>query len=300
MNRQQNFAALLLLALILPGCTSVTKLATQAAQGSGVITEEQAESVNRSSEALEKTFEDITPEQEYFIGRAVAANILHNYTPVDNADANQYLNLLGQTLAMASDFPETFGGYHFLLLDSAEINAFAAPGGLILLTRGLLQCCKSEDALAAVLAHEIAHVQNKDGLRAIKRSRLTVALATVSVEAARNVGNERVQELASQFEAGIDDVVQTLVNKGYARSQEHAADADALILLRRVGYDPHALDAMLAEMDQRLAQGGPGFAKTHPSPEDRRIQIRGPLAGAPRNALAAARQERFVEAMRGL
>ncbi len=76
--------------------------------------------------------------------------------------------MLGQSLVIFSDRPETFGGYHFLLLDSNEINAFAAPGGLILVTRGMLQCCANEDELAAVLAHEIAHVEKKHGLTAIK------------------------------------------------------------------------------------------------------------------------------------
>ena len=97
-------------AVLMIGCGNIAKIGTQLGQGAGVITEEQAESINRTTDALEKTFEDITPEQEYYIGRAVAASILQTYAPLDDPAANAYLNRLGQTLAMASDRPETFGG----------------------------------------------------------------------------------------------------------------------------------------------------------------------------------------------
>jgi predicted Zn-dependent protease len=71
-------------------------------------------------------------------------------------------------------------------MDSPEINAFAAPGGLIFITRGMLRCCSGEKALAAVLAHEIAHVQGKDALRAIKRSRVTEAFTIIGGEAVKH------------------------------------------------------------------------------------------------------------------
>ena len=91
----------------------------------------QAGSAMKVATAFGKSFQDITPEQEHYIGRAVAANVLAVYPPKDDERLNYYVNTLGQTLAQASDRPETFGGYHFLVLDSPEINAFAAPGGLI-------------------------------------------------------------------------------------------------------------------------------------------------------------------------
>ena len=287
-------------AVLMIGCGNIAKIGTQLGQGAGVITEEQAESINRTTDALEKTFEDITPEQEYYIGRAVAASILQTYAPLDDPAANAYLNRLGQTLAMASDRPETFGGYHFLLLDSDEINAFAAPGGLILVSRGLVRCCRSEADLAAVLAHEIGHVQNKDGLRAIKKTRLTSALATLSVEAARTFGNEDVKELAAQFEGGIQDILTTLVNNGYSRELEFEADAAALRILDRVGYRPGALGTMLQEMDRRLEPGGFDFAKTHPKPQDRIAKLGAQPMNAPLALEPAARKARFADAVGGI
>ena len=276
--------------LALLRCSAVTQIGTQIGQGAGVITAEEGESIRRVSGAAIKSFEDLTPEQEYFIGRAVGATVLQTYTPLDDPGANEYLNLVGQTLAMASDRPATFGGYHFLLLDSDEINAFAAPGGLIFVTRGLVACCPNEDALAAVLAHEIGHVQNQDGLRAIKTSRWT-SLAAISLEEGfRNLGNEALKDVANEFSGCIDDIAQTLVVNGYARSQETAADAAAVTILQRVGYDPRALDTMLAEMDTRLKPDGPGFAKTHPSPQDRRSSVAPLLTGPVPAPAPAARQ----------
>lgn len=299
MSRRTTGLTVLAVAL-LAGCASVTKLGTQVAQDQGVITSDQAESINRTGDAIAKSFEDITPEQEYYIGRAVAADILETYRPWDAAAANAYVNALGQTLALASDRPETFAGYHFLLLDSAEINAFAAPGGLILVTRGLARCCASEDELAAVLAHEIAHVQNRDGLRAIKKSRLTTALATVTVETARQLGDQQLKDLTTQFEGGVQDITQTLVNSGYARGLEQEADQVAVIILKRLGYDSAALVRMLRTMDQRLTTGGPGFAKTHPSPRDRIQDVAGQATGTGAAVPTPARGQRFTEAMAGV
>jgi predicted Zn-dependent protease len=286
-------------ALAAAGCATVAKVGTQVAQGTGTITEDQATSINRTTDALDRTFRDITPEQEHYIGRAVAADLLRTWQPADAPACNIYLNELGQTLALASDRPETFGGWHMLLLDSDEINAFAAPGGLILVTRGLVRCCADEDELAAVLAHEIAHVQNRDGLKAIKKSRLTAALATIGVEAARQLGDAEIRDLADQLDGSVQDITQTLVNSGYARGLEHQADRDAVVILQRLGYDPAALVRMLDTMNGRVEAGGPGFARTHPSPRDRirEVQSEAPAGGSPANA---ERTRRFAAAMADL
>ena len=291
---------LLAAAALVAGCASMTQIGTQLGQGAGVITEDEATSINRAGAALAKTFEDITPEQEYYIGRAVAASILHGYAPLDDPGANAYVNALGQTLAMASDRPETFGGYHFLLLESDEINAFAAPGGLILVTRGMVACCAGEDELAAVRAHEIAHVQNRDGLAAIKKSRLTSSFTTIGIEAARSLGDEEMKQLAEDFEASIDDIAQTLVNNGYARGLEHQADRDAAAILARTGYDPEALVRMLGVMGEKWNPSGPGFMHTHPSPQDRVASVKGELPDVDAAPPTGARNRRFAEAVGGV
>ena len=290
-------SALLLLAALalqLGGCAA-TKLSTTIMQATGHISEEQAQSINRGSEALAKTFEDITPEQEHYIGRAVAATVLRDHPPASDPEANAYLNLLGQTLALASDRPETFDGYHFLLIESADINAFAAPGGLVLVTRGLLDCCESEAELAAVLAHEVAHVAGRHGLQAIKKGRLNSALAVLAVEGVKNFADEDLAELTEAYEGSILDITTTLVNRGYARELELEADAAALAILRRVGYPESALSTMLGRMGERLEPGGLDFAKTHPHPDERLEAIGG--GGAIPAEMVAARRDRFRRAL---
>ena len=282
----------------LAGCASVAKFATDVAEATGNINEEEAESLHRGIDAIDLTFKGITPEQEYYIGRAVAAQLLNDYKPLKDHKRNRYLNEIGQTLSMASDRPETFGGYHFLMLDTDEINAFAAPGGLILISRGMVDLCETEDELAAVLAHEVGHVVGKHGLRAIKNSRLTSALTILATEGARNFGGKDLKQLVTDYEGSIDDITSTLVVSGYSRGLEDEADVAAITILERVGYNPRALPRMLEEMKKRLKPDGPGFARTHPDPQDRVETINPTLAGKPDPVVPAVRQERFVWAVR--
>jgi predicted Zn-dependent protease len=276
---------------------SAADIATVVGQATGTITQTQAESIRKTTKAVARSAEDFTPEQEYYIGRTVGAVVLSKYKAYDNSRANAYVNLLGQTLAQASDLPSTFGGYHFLILDSDDINAFATPSGLIFVTRGLLRCCKSEDALAAVLAHEVGHVQLRHGMQAIEKARVTEALTTIAAESAKTLGSREVAELTRTFEGAIADITNTLINKGYARSQEYEADSAALTILKRVGYDPGGLTEMLTLMKRNLKPGGSDFAKTHPSPDDRIAHISASTAGYAAARLPAPRQTRFQKAM---
>ena len=292
--------SLLIAALFFSSCEtmqSAADIATVVGQATGTITPTQAESIRKTTKAVARSAEDFTPEQEYYIGRTVGAVVLSKYRAYDNSRANAYVNVLGQTLAQASDLPATFGGYHFLVLDSDDINAFATPSGLIFVTRGLLRCCKSEDALAAVLAHEVGHVQLRHGMQAIEKARVTEALTTIAAESAKTLGSREVAELTRTFEGAIADITNTLINKGYARSQEYEADQAALTILKRVGYDPGGLTEMLAMMKRNLKPGGADFAKTHPSPDDRIAQISASSAGYAAARPPAPRQARFQKAM---
>ncbi len=297
-------AACLIASLLAAGCESlgeISKVGTALGVATGTISQSQAAAINQSAQAVQKSFEDITPDQEYYIGRAVAASLLSTRTPYAEQKANEYLNLLGRSLALYSDRPETFGGYHFLLLDTDEINAFAAPGGLVLVSRGLLRCAKSEDTVAAILAHEIGHVAKEHGLQAIKTSRITTALTSVAITAAETAGTEEVAKLTSVFKDSINDITSTLVNSGYSRALEFEADRQALVILQRVGYDPRALEDMLKVMATKLKPGGLDFAKTHPDPRDRIAEIEKALAGtsavAAASAAAKARQARYKAAL---
>ncbi len=265
----------------------------------GVPVGDYAQSAVKGGAAVAKSMEDFTPEQEYYIGRAVTATLLRTYRPLNNQAAGDYVNTLGQSLALFSEMPLTYGGYHFQIVDSDEINAFAAPGGFILVTRGLIRCCPNETALAAVLAHEIAHVQHRDSLRAIKKSRVTEALGIIGGEAVKHAGGAELNQLTGIFADSVGDVMTTMVNNGYSRAYEFEADQAALAILDRAGYDPSGLALMLHGMNSRLVPGRADFARTHPAPSARI----GKLAGLNAAAMAKeplSRQTRFRKAVGSL
>ena len=231
---------------------------------------EKREAIAKAGGALRKGFSELTPEEEYYIGRAVAATILGKYKAVDDPAKTAYINYVGQALARHSTMPETFAGYHFLLISSDEVNAFAAPGGFVFVTTGLYSKLKNEEQLAAVLAHEISHVTLKHGLAAIKTANLTQAFTIIGTEAAKEYGGKELGQLTAAFENTIGDIVNQLVVNGYSRGQEYDADNEALKVASKAGYDPAGLTDFLGTLAALEGKGGgAGFFKTHPPAAER-------------------------------
>lgn len=283
---------------LLFGCKtmdSVTDITNNLSLGSGNYNTGQLNSLIKGGRAVAHSFESFTPEQEFYIGRTLGAHILEKYPAYDHPEANRYLNLLGQTISRFCDVPETFAGYHFLIQDSEEINAFAAPGGFIFVTRGLIKCCPTEDSLAAVLAHEIVHVQSKHGLQAIRQSRVTNAFAIIGVESAKHLGSRDLSRLTQTFGDTISDISTTMIKNGYSRTQEYEADKAAVGLLKRVGYQPTAMKDMLEQMSYRLEKGRADFSRTHPDPADRIQKISPLLPPAESTPHPAPRLTRFKQ-----
>ncbi|MDR1024230.1 MAG: M48 family metalloprotease [Treponema sp.] len=248
----------------------VVGMGAQIAGALGVIDTETAGAISRSSEAISRAAEEITPEQEYYIGRAVGANLLSRYRIWNgNAVLTRYLNEICNAIVINSPRPEIFNGYHLAILDSTEINAFATSGGHIFITRGLIACADSEDTLAAIIAHEIGHIQLQHGIKAIKNSRITQAIMITGTSAARTLGNDDLKELASVMDESVNEILSTLLEKGYSRDQEYDADTAAMSLMAAAGYDPSSLISMLRQLDRNLGSSGGGLAKTHPSPAQR-------------------------------
>ncbi|MBN1475038.1 MAG: M48 family metalloprotease [Syntrophaceae bacterium] len=282
--------------LLFCGCAAVetaTSVATDVAVQRGTITKEQATSIRTGTTAVARSLENFTPEQEYYIGRSVGAVVLTKYKALNDAKINSYVNLLGQTLALASGTPELFAGYHFLVLDSDDINAFATPGGHIFITRGLIRCCRTEDELAAVLAHEIGHIQMRHGINAIQKARMAEALTVLAREGVKTYGDEELIKLSNSFGDVISDITTTMINNGYSRTYEYQADAAAVTILRRAGYQPGALVNMLQVMSRQIKPGGSDFAKTHPSPQARIAELG---ISAQTAQIPNIRKDRFIKA----
>lgn len=255
----------------------------------------------RAGDAVAGAARGFSPEQEYYLGRGVSAVMLSRYRPIQNAPLNRYVNKVGLVLAGYSDRPSTFGGYHFLVLDTDEVNAFAAPGGYVFLTRGFLRLVPDEDALAAVLAHEIAHVVKGHGTAAISQAKVTAALTQLGKQAAASQGGEETQLLTETFGDSIKDVTDTLLTKGYSRSQEYDADEYAAVLLQRAGYDPAGLAAMLQALAGQSKNSSGGWFSTHPDAEKRAAEVKEdlPTATAAVTAGRTLRATRYQAAVRG-
>jgi len=234
---------------------------------------------------------EINDSEEYYVGRAVAARILGTSRLATDQQLTLYVNEVGQTVARKSTRPNTFKGYNFAVLDTTEVNAFACPGGIIFVTKGMVQTCASEDELAAVLAHEVAHVANKDGINSISKARWTEVLTTIGTETAKQYAGPGGQ-LVTLFEGSIDDVFKTIVVNGYSRGAEEAADTQAITTLRNAGYDPGALASLLNKM---MAKGetGAGIFKTHPPTADRLAKVKATAPAGTPDKMEEVRTKRF-------
>lgn len=285
----------------LTGC-SVVEQGAKILTDQGKIKESDRASIVKTSQALRSTFSEITDQEEYYIGRAVAALVLSRYKVYDDRGMTDYVNVLGKAVSYSSDRPETYGGYHFLILDSDEVNALAAPGGFVFITKGLLKRCKDEEMLAAVLAHEIGHVSAKHGLASIKKSRLVDTFKILGKEAATRYGSKELAELTGIFENVLGDIVESLVEKGYDRKYEYEADKLAVKFASGTGYDPNGLTRFLKTMVGGVSgASGKGWFKTHPSAEDRIGKVDSlirTMAKVPKTL--PVRTERFAKSVRGL
>lgn len=262
------------------------------------VPQEQVDLITKGVGAAAKAARPISDEEEYYVGRAVAARILASYPLARGQELADYVNAVGQTVALHSQRPQTYGGYHFAVVEGDEVNAFACPGGTIFVTRGMLRSVRSEDELAAVLAHEVAHVNHRHGISAITKARWTEALAIIGTEAAKAYGSRELAQLVTIFEGSIDDVFKTLVVTGYGKSQEYDADETALLYLARAGYDPQALHAFIRRQLESGKETG-GLLKSHPASSARVEKIRDAMPGGEADqGLIEARTRRFNAMLR--
>lgn len=204
--------------------------------------------------------------QEIELGSGIASNLLGAAPLVKNPETQQYVNRIGRWLAMQSERPDL--PWHFGVLDSPNVNAFAAPGGYIFVTRGLLQRMRSEDELAGVLAHEIAHVLRKHHLVAIQKAAKTGMMKDVLSMAASQGG--RGEGWTKVISAGTE-----LYARGLDKGDEFEADRMGVVLAARAGYDPYGLAAVLHTLDSLGAKDSSLalMFKTHPTPSARMLAL---------------------------
>ncbi|MCL2127361.1 MAG: M48 family metalloprotease [Treponema sp.] len=248
---------------------------------------------------MDKAFGDadknLTPEEEYFLGRAVAANILNLYKPQTQDTAlTGYLNRICRTLAINSSQPAVYNGFHVMVLDSGTFNAFATPGGHIYITRGLAEAAPSEDALAAIIAHEMAHVFLKHGVGIINSMEIVNEADIMAQQAAEFAGldKEKTQRVLG-FRNAVTGFFDTMVKSGYSKPQEYEADKAALALLASAGYYPGGLLDILKALQNAQRNQKEGLFSTHPSPAERIANIEREIARYRVNDTRSRRVPRF-------
>jgi len=202
----------------------------------------------------------ISDEEEIRLGRGVAARVIARFGIDYDRNATYYLNLLGTVLAQRSPRPDI--PYHFAVLNTDDVNAYACPGGYIFVTRGALKMVRDEAELAAVLAHEIGHVTGRHIVKALQHSEVMKAGADLAGEALAKGSGELFSQMV--------DVATDALFKGLKKEDEYDADARAVALLDRVGYDYPAMFDVLKLLDARRKAGqAKVLARTHPAPRDR-------------------------------
>lgn len=219
---------------------------------------------NKGQQAAEAS-RDMTEAEEIELGRGLTARVLGAAPLVDDPALQQYVNRVGMWLALQSERPAL--PWRFGVISSTEVNAFAMPGGTVLITSGLYDRLRDEGELAGVLGHEIAHVVEKHQLNAIKKAAGQSLIGDLAGEAAARSGNQAVQMFGDEvFNAGM-----TLFAKGLDKKDEYDADARGMVLAARGGYNPFGLVGVLQTLGASgSAQGGMSLMlSTHPTPQSR-------------------------------
>ena len=220
---------------------------------------------------LQEANRDFSTEEEVQLGNGITASFLGATRLHSDQNLQRYVNRVGKWVAMHSDRAEL--PWSFGVLDTDSINAFAMPGGAVLVSHGLVKRLQSESELAAVLAHEIAHVVKKHQLSAIQSSMNSDVLAGFGKEAAGRAVARRgdVMGLGGKAaNAGVDAVKNGVFLRPLDRGMEYDADRMAVVLATRSGYDPYGLVAVMQMLASQKGDGsGLSMFDTHPSPTDR-------------------------------
>jgi len=236
-----------------------------------------------------QALQPIGEEEEIVIGQSVALEAFSRFGgEYRNESLTQYLNLVGKTIAEVSDRPNLT--YHFAILNSQEQNAFAAPGGYIFVTIGLLKALKNEAELAGVLAHEVAHVTQKHMLETIRRGAILSSASEFTLTAM-----EKDPEMYANV---IDEISDTLFTKGLDKDLEYEADVYGIEFSYRAGYNPNGLRGYLKTLQAQKGHATSRFFTTHPPTEDRLSKIEITLAKYSDGATFSVLTKRFQQYMK--
>ena len=245
--------------------------------------------VKKTVEVARAANREFTEGEEADIGRVVAARVLATYPLAKDDKVQQYVTLVGNTVAAYSARPTL--EWHFAVIDTPIVNAFSAPGGFIFVTTGALKQMNSEAELAGVLGHEIAHVTQKHILKEIKRSNLMSASLSLAQESSAGA-----QWLNDDYAGKIGKIAyEKLFTTGLSRTDEAEADRIGFELTDASGYRAAEMLTFLASLEKLEGTSAmKQLIATHPRPKDRIATLK-PLVRDPnRGELLAERWAKWT------
>lgn len=235
--------------------------------GSGK-TEQPAPANNQADASAQEKLANIdwknpSQEDEIAVGRNVTGTILGAAPLVNDTKLQEYVNKVGRWVASQSE--RTSLPWHFGVIDSSDVNAFAAPGGYVLITKGLYQRLTNEAQLAGVLGHEIAHVVQRHHLKVMQKQALMDAgTSFIKDKISKNKITQRAVTTGAEISA-----------RNLDKSAEYEADSMGTVLAARAGYDAYGLAEVLQDMELLGSNDGSValLFQTHPHPDDRVAQL---------------------------
>ena len=243
------------LVVLASGCTEQLRRAG--------ITDDRLNAVASVAGTLAKP--DTTPADEARIGHAAASMLLGAAPLVSDQEMMQYINQLGGWLARHTGRNDI--NWRFGVINSSNVNAFAAPDGYVFVTKGLLRELDNESELAGVVAHEMAHVIKRHYVIAMRKKDTSGALLNLAATQAKASSSSRSAELVAE---PLTNLAQNMYSSGLDKGDEYDADRLGVIYATRAGYDPYGLPRVINLYASKA--GSSGFEllfSTHPSPQDR-------------------------------
>ena len=228
----------------------------------------------------------VTDAEERQIGQQVSDKIVEEFGVYQDANVTKYVTLVGAVLALQSPRPGL--DWQFVVLDTEGVNAFAAPGGFVHITKGLLGLMKNEAELAGVLAHEITHVTEKHTVNAIQQGDV-ISLTSDSVGASGGMAQSLIADFAQA-------AYKNILNGTFSRNDENEADEKGVQLANKVGYAPNGLVGALTKLIERNkdAQSPNGLFASHPDMKDRIAKIEATIRSRKLGATATV-QARYAK-----
>ena len=237
---------------------------------------------------------EMGPVEEYFIGRKIAARVIDEYPPVETKEELvKYVNKVGATVALGSTAPYLYHPYIFIVGESDQINALAAPGGIIVITTAMLKFLKNEDELAVVLGHEIAHVELHHGVKSVGSEKVIKLLNGLGNFAVGQAGGGGLQKIAiEKLAAYVMDTLLDNMRNGYGIEIESEADTRGMELAYEAGYHAPVMVNLIKRFKEATGSyGGASYPEKRAHLADTHVKT---LEGSGENVdRIALRKKRF-------